>query len=110
MAQGSHVDPIRECLEHLMDGQTHQEAILVALERRPVVDLQGIERRLDDLQDLVVQQRPEEDAPAWWWAPLTLGLALLVGYVVCWSTVQYLPGSLLPPGFQRTIPVLTGKT
>lgn len=98
---------ITEGLQQILETQADDHAILERLERRPTVDLGGVERRLDDLADSVTRQappRPRSDRQGWGWSAVLIWVIpwVLAGYLLCWSTARYLPTWYLPPGFGRT--------
>jgi hypothetical protein len=107
MAKDTDVDAVLEGLDHLQAVQEQHGEVLHHLERRPVVDLQGLVRRLEEVADAVERLTPPPPAitqTRWVWLPTLLLIGLLVGWFSCWLTVRWLPGSLLPPGFSRVTP------
>ena len=113
MAKDTDVDAVLEALDHLQVVQEQHSEVLHHLERRPVVDLQGLERRLEEVADAVERLTPPPPPSShagWAWLPALLLMGLLVGWCSCWLTVRWLPGSLLPPGFSRvTTPPPKGR-
>jgi hypothetical protein len=68
-------------LDTIQRVQEDHGLILAHLEARPVVELAGVERRLDELADRVTELRPRPPRQrVWWLTPMLLTLAVLVGY------------------------------
>lgn len=110
-------------LDHLMVIQKEHGAllayhgdILTRLEQRPIPDIAGLARRVDDIADAVDRLKaPEPVQHRWWHRPMSVRrwwhvvcivlLAMVTGWSLGWFTVRWLPGSMLPPGFSRVEPV-----
>ena len=58
MAKDTDVDAVLEALDHLQVVQEQHSEVLHHLERRPVVDLQGLVRRLEEVADAVERLTP----------------------------------------------------
>ena len=58
MAKDTDVDAVLEGLDHLQAVQEQHSEVLHHLERRPVVDLQGLARRLEEVADAVERLTP----------------------------------------------------
>lgn len=91
-----------------MDVQAEQGRMLIGLEQRPLVDMAGLARRLEDVADLCVARPVQPDEAGYYGVDWRLALALVVGgvllgIVACWGTVRYLPDAWLPPGFRRAV-------
>lgn len=92
--------------------QTVQEShglILAHLEGRPIVELAGMERRLEELADRVTELRPRPPrSRAWWLTPLLLTLAVLVGYGLA---LMALRGAAMreAPALTQSAPVAPAK-
>lgn len=110
MPKDTDASAITEALDHLMSVQEQHGEVLIHLERRNVPDIQGLTRRLEEVADAVERLTPIEvpqQSRPWvlFWG--SLGLALVCGWAICWMTVRWLPGSMLPPGFSRMTPPVT---
>jgi len=106
MATATDLTAINETLDDLGAVLTHHGDILTHLEQRPVPDIAGLARRLEDVADAVDRlHAPEPAIRPWWYTPAAVSLALALGWGLCWATVRWLPGALLPPGFTRMDPV-----
>ena len=110
MAKDTESEVVIEALDHLLEVQEHHSAVLTQLEQRPIPDMQGLLRRLEDVADAVERlQVPAAPSPTLWWLqwalPGMLLVGLLVGWFSCWLTARWLPSTLLPPGFSRPVSV-----
>ena len=106
MATATDLSAINETLDDLGALLTHHGAILTHLEQLPIPDIQGLARRLEDVADAVERLKtPEPATRPWWLTPGVVLLAVVVGWGLCWATVRWLPGSMLPPGFSRIEPL-----
>ena len=98
---------VLEALDHLLEVQEQHTAVLTHLEQRPIADVQGVARRLEEVADAVDRLAEPRPVPSlrWlqWALPGVLLVGLLVGWFSCWLTVRWLPSTLLPPGFSRPV-------
>jgi len=110
MAQGSDLSLITEPLGLLLTAQAEQREILIHLEQREVPDMAGITRRLEEMTDALVrmqalpQRRPALSCGR---TLLRIGVWVLVGYLLCWTTARWVPTWALPYGFTRPAAPLT---
>ena len=108
MPKDTEADVVIEALDHLLEVQEQHSAILTHLEQRPIADLAGLARRLEEVADAVGRMQPAPAPSLRWlqWAlPGMLLVGLLIGWCSCWLTVRWLPSTMLPPGFARQAPV-----
>src|SRR4030095_6909357 len=76
------VDDLVVVVEALGAEQEEQQQLLRTLEARPIVDVTGIERRLEEVAGAVGRPKAlvrERRARAWWVTPLFVTLAYVVG-------------------------------
>ena len=105
MAAVTDLAAITETLDDLGALLTHQGEILAHLEQRAVPDIAGLARRLEEVADTVDRLKAVDPVSRpWWYTPAAVGLSLLLGWGLCWMTVRWLPGGMLPPGFSRMEP------
>jgi len=105
MAAATDLTAINEALDDLGAMLTHHGEILTHLEQRAVPDIAGVARRLEDVADAVDRLKaPVPVTRPWWYTPAAVGMALVLGWGLCWGTVRWVPGGMLPPGFSRMEP------
>jgi hypothetical protein len=110
------VDDMVVLAEALGAEQEEQRQVLHALEARPIVDVSGIERRLEEVADAVERlQAPQRKrrARAWWVTPLFVTLAYVVGvlstYGVLWVVQQQRLAHGKHPGIVAPVTPPVGK-
>ena len=101
MAKDTEADVVIEALDHLLEVQEEHSKVLTSLQQRPIPDLQGLVRRLEEVADAVDRIPPAPASLSWlqYALPGMLLVGLLVGWFSCWLTVRWLPDTMLPPGF-----------
>jgi len=112
MAQTGASDSTLVALADLQDGMAEMREMLVHLEARPIPDLAGTERRLDEFADamdrmytlLVRPRRP------WWHVPAILTLAILLGFAVGWASVPWVRQIVVPPTVTQPAPPVIPST
>ncbi|HEY5864771.1 MAG TPA: hypothetical protein VI542_04340 [Candidatus Tectomicrobia bacterium] len=105
MPKATEADAVIEALDHLLEVQEQHGEVLTHLERRPTPDMDGLARRLEEVADAVERLKPAEvPKPAWWRLPAVVGGMLLLGWLLCWGTIRWMPSDMLPPGFSRVAP------
>jgi len=113
MVQGSDLNLITEPLGLILTALAEEREILIHLEQREVPDMAGITRRLEEMTDALVRMQalPQGSAGLCWGRTLLrIGVWVLVGYLLCWTTARWVPTWALPYGFTRpAAPMTTQK-
>ena len=100
------VGAMLEAVDHILEVQEQHGEVLIHLERRPIPDIDGLTRRLGEIADAVERLTPVETLkPAWWAVPAMLTGVFVLGWIICWGTIRWMPSDMLPPGFSRVVPV-----
>jgi len=106
MATATDLTAINEALDDLGALLTHHGEILTHLEQRAVPDMAGLARRVEEVADAVDRMKaPAPVTRPWGYTLAAVGMALLLGWGLCWVTARWLPGGMLPPGFSRVEPL-----
>lgn len=103
-------------LDNLETGLACQWDLLTRLEARPIADIEGLARRLEEVGDAVQVLgstiRQSQVRRPWWWTPALCTVMVLLGAgamveALWWHPVQTL---VCPPGVQTGIsPAKRGK-
>jgi uncharacterized protein HemX len=97
-ARATDTDLVMTALDTIQSVQEEQTLLLVNLEARPVVDVTGIERRLEELADAVERLRPPpRRRRPWWLTSLLLTLVFLVGFGVGWVQMRWVTHPVAAP-------------
>ena len=73
-------DVLLIALEDIQERLAEHTTALQHLEARPIVELAGLERRIDELADAVARMRPALPPPRrWWLTPAWVTLAFVLG-------------------------------
>lgn len=96
-------------LEMLHEEIMQQKELLIGLEARPILDMDGLTRRLEELTDAVERAtRPPPPVPQrpWWLTPGLMMLAVLVGVLLGWELLRWRPVQVLlfPPQAPHAAP------
>jgi hypothetical protein len=95
---------ILTALDTIQATQEEHTTILTHLEARKIVDLAGIERRLDEVADAVVRLKmPPPRCRPWWLTPALMTLAMLGGIGLLLLAIK-LKGDLLTSSTTRASP------
>jgi hypothetical protein len=116
-SKGLDTEVLVVALDAIQEEQQEQTTILQHLEQRKIVELDGVERRLDELADalgqITMRRMPRLMSRRWWIVPLWIGIALLAlpsGMVLGWMTDHSVLRSrvmamLFPHPLVQTLPV-----
>jgi hypothetical protein len=108
-------DDLVGVVDELGHVQEEHAQTLHALEARPIVDVTGIERRLEEVADAVERLKTpsRERRRAWWLTPLFVTLAYVVGvlstYGVLWVVQQQRLTHGKQPGMAAPVTPPVGK-
>lgn len=101
-----------EGIADLLDQQKEQSEILTQLQARPIVELNGIERRLDEYADALerlkqAQQPARPRRRPWWITAALVSLAYVVGAcslygVLLWRSRQVIVTKQVAPAVVQT--------
>jgi uncharacterized protein HemX len=112
-AKAGDSDALLSELDDLHELAERHTTILTALEARPIIELTGMERRLEELADAVerLQQTLHRPRRRWWITPMLITLALLVGLGsgsagILWLQHQH----ALSMGTAKTLPTPSTQT
>jgi len=88
-------DLLVTAVDAIQEEQQEHLSILQALEQRKIVELDGVERRLDEVADAMdrVQQTVStrlQQRRAWWRTPAYVTLAFVSGMLVCYGMLVWL--------------------
>jgi hypothetical protein len=87
-------DAVLTAIAALQEEQQLQTGVLQHLEARPVVDLDGVGRRLDELADAVDRAQQTlatrlRQRRAWWRTPAYVTLAFVGGVLLCYGVLVW---------------------
>jgi hypothetical protein len=95
---------ILTALDTIQAAQEEHTTILTHLEARKILDLAGIERRLDEVADAVIRLKiPSPPRRPWWLTPALMTLAMLGGIGLLLLAIK-LKGDMLTSGTPRASP------
>jgi hypothetical protein len=91
--KASDTELLLAAVDQMQSTQEEHTTILTTLEARPILDLAGIERRLDELADTITKQTAPAPPPSsqrrWWLVPSLVTLAAVAGAAVMLLVLQW---------------------
>lgn len=93
-ARPSDTDLLLTAVDTMQQVQEEHGTILTNLESRPIPDLTGVERRLEEFADAIYalpQAIPKPHRRPWWLTACLVTLAFLLGNVTCWGIMRTVP-------------------